>query len=125
MYDYLEELNTEQRAAVEHGGSPLLIMAGAGSGKTKTLTYKAAYLIHTKVITPDQLLMVTFTNKAAGEMIVLIEGARGDHHVGALGRKPLGDRRADTSTCPGDNDIASVEAAHGRTPCPEPTPMSP
>lgn len=68
MYSYLDELNVEQRAAVEHSGSPLLIMAGAGSGKTKTLTYKAAYLIHSKTITPEQLLMVTFTNKAAGEM---------------------------------------------------------
>lgn len=68
MYDYLDQLNKEQRAAVEHMGSPLLIMAGAGSGKTKTLTYKAAYLIHSGTITPDQLLMVTFTNKAAGEM---------------------------------------------------------
>jgi DNA helicase-2/ATP-dependent DNA helicase PcrA len=68
MYEYLDELNAEQRTAVEHNGSPLLIMAGAGSGKTKTLTYKAAYLIHSKTITPDQLLMVTFTNKAAGEM---------------------------------------------------------
>lgn len=67
-FEYLNELNTEQRSAVEHTGSPLLIMAGAGSGKTKTLTYKAAYLIHSKTITPDQLLMVTFTNKAAGEM---------------------------------------------------------
>ncbi len=67
-FEYLEELNTEQRAAVEHSGTPLLIMAGAGSGKTKTLTYKAAYLIHSKIILPDQLLMVTFTNKAAGEM---------------------------------------------------------
>ncbi len=65
---YLDELNNEQKAAVEHKGSPLLIMAGAGSGKTKTLTYKAAYLIHSGTISPDQLLMVTFTNKAAGEM---------------------------------------------------------
>ncbi|MEI8232877.1 MAG: UvrD-helicase domain-containing protein [bacterium] len=68
MYEYLDELNAEQRSSVEHAGSPLLIMAGAGSGKTKTLTYKAAYLIHSKTITPDQLLMVTFTNKTAGEM---------------------------------------------------------
>lgn len=67
-YEYLDELNTEQRAAALHSGSPLLIMAGAGSGKTKTLTYKAAYLIHSNTIAPDQLLMVTFTNKAAGEM---------------------------------------------------------
>jgi len=68
MYDYLDGLNIEQRQAVEHLGSPLLIMAGAGSGKTKTLTYKAAYLIHSGMISPGQLLMVTFTNKAAGEM---------------------------------------------------------
>lgn len=67
-FEYLDELNEEQRRAAEHTGSPLLIMAGAGSGKTKTLTYKAAYLIHSGVIRPDQLLMVTFTNKAAGEM---------------------------------------------------------
>lgn len=67
-FEYLEELNQEQRAAVKHTGTPLLIMAGAGSGKTKTLTYKAAYLIHSGMISPEQLLMVTFTNKAAGEM---------------------------------------------------------
>ncbi|MBP9670054.1 UvrD-helicase domain-containing protein [Candidatus Woesebacteria bacterium] len=69
-FEYLDELNEEQLVAVKHTGSPLLIMAGAGSGKTKTLTYKAAYLIHSGVITPEQLLMVTFTNKAAGEMKV-------------------------------------------------------
>lgn len=68
MYEYLDELNEEQKQAAMHMGSPLLIMAGAGSGKTKTLTYKAAYLIHSGAITPAQLLMVTFTNKAAGEM---------------------------------------------------------
>lgn len=68
MYEYLDQLNPEQRAAVEHMGTPLLLMAGAGSGKTKTLTYKAAYLIHSNAITADELLMVTFTNKAAGEM---------------------------------------------------------
>lgn len=67
-FEYLDELNEEQLTAVKHTGSPLLIMAGAGSGKTKTLTYKAAYLIHSKIIYPNQLLMVTFTNKAAGEM---------------------------------------------------------
>jgi DNA helicase-2/ATP-dependent DNA helicase PcrA len=67
-FEYLDELNEEQLAAVKHTGSPLLIMAGAGSGKTKTLTYKAAYLIHSNIIRPEQLLMVTFTNKAAAEM---------------------------------------------------------
>ena len=59
-FEYLDELNDEQKAAVKHIGSPLLIMAGAGSGKTNTLTYKAAYLIHGKVIAPQELLMVTF-----------------------------------------------------------------
>ncbi|MFH1244630.1 MAG: UvrD-helicase domain-containing protein [bacterium] len=68
MTNYLDELNEDQRKAVLHTGTPLLIMAGAGSGKTKTLTYRAAHLIHSQVIRPDQLLMVTFTNKAAGEM---------------------------------------------------------
>ena len=68
MANYLDELNEDQRSAVEYTGSPLLIMAGAGSGKTKTLTYKAAHLIDSGTITPEQLLMVTFTNKAAGEM---------------------------------------------------------
>lgn len=68
MYEYLDQLNSEQRKAVEHIGTPLLILAGAGSGKTKTLTYKAAYLIDSGIIKPHELLMVTFTNKAAGEM---------------------------------------------------------
>jgi DNA helicase-2/ATP-dependent DNA helicase PcrA len=66
--DYLQELNEEQRRAVLHDGTPLLILAGAGSGKTKTLTYKAAHLIHSGKVTPDGILLVTFTNKAAAEM---------------------------------------------------------
>lgn len=68
MQDYLNELNEQQRRAVEHIGTPLLILAGAGSGKTKTITYKAASLIHRGLVRPVELLMVTFTNKAAGEM---------------------------------------------------------
>ncbi|GAB4026236.1 MAG: DNA helicase PcrA [Candidatus Microgenomates bacterium] len=68
MYTYLDELNEAQRRAAEHLGTPLLILAGAGSGKTKTLTYKAAHLLHSGFVTPEQLLLVTFTNKAAGEM---------------------------------------------------------
>lgn len=68
MHTYLDELNEEQRRAAEHLGTPLLILAGAGSGKTKTLTYKAAHLLHSNIVTPEQLLLVTFTNKAAGEM---------------------------------------------------------
>ena len=66
--DYLEVLNPEQLEAVQHEGSPLLILAGAGSGKTRVITTKIAWLIGEKNIQPEKILAVTFTNKAAAEM---------------------------------------------------------
>lgn len=64
----LSSLTPEQQQAVTHLGSPLLILAGAGSGKTRALTYRAAYLIDHHHISPEQILLTTFTNKAATEI---------------------------------------------------------
>jgi len=68
MSDILTGLNPQQQAAVTHSGSPLLLLAGAGSGKTRVLTHRAAYFVQEKIAKPSEILLLTFTNKAAGEM---------------------------------------------------------
>lgn len=89
MEDILKELNKEQKEAVCYTEGPEMILAGAGSGKTRVLTYKVAYLVAKKKVNPGSILLVTFTNKAAAEMKLRVEKILSRVGISLANEKPF------------------------------------
>src|SRR5689334_10739385 len=77
MIDWTRELNDAQREAVLFGEGSLLILAGAGSGKTRVITFRVARLVDELEVRPHEIMAVTFTNKAAGELVRRVDGLLG------------------------------------------------
>jgi DNA helicase II / ATP-dependent DNA helicase PcrA len=96
--DFLGHLNPSQRQAVAHYNGPMLVVAGAGSGKTRALTYRVANLVRTNRVDPDNILAVTFTNKAAREMKERIEKLLATQQAEAEYGKPLADLAPEIQT---------------------------
>ena len=84
LRDWAQELNPEQLAAATHGKGPQLVIAGAGSGKTRVITYRIAWLVREQGVDPTQVAAVTFTNKAAGEMRERVERLLGTDSLGGF-----------------------------------------
>ena len=82
MTEYIKNLNSSQHEAVTTTEGPILIIAGPGSGKTRVITSRIAYLIETQHISPYKIAAVTFTNKAANEMQDRIKSILGDYSTG-------------------------------------------
>ena len=116
--DYLDNLNKAQKEAVLHLDGPLLIVAGAGSGKTKVLTSRIAHIIKKKKAFPNQILSVTFTNKAAKEMQNRVSKILGSAAIGlswlgtfhSICAKLL--RKHASASCPGPGPLLWVRRQH-------------